>query len=338
MDAVLAENKNLSEKLAKATADAPAQQKAVEAAAKTTEEAKKEAEKAKKDLEAAQKDLVAAKDDLEAKKKDLSASQKTAAELTEKLKSAESTAAKEGATLKEVAGVLTPKFLKPEAGEDALLPAVKDVAKLAAITDPQGMIHGLQGEAARLNGALQQRWTPDQMLTFWMPLLQERGNSDLADKAILDADRVLKEAKASPDDKARAHAVKGIALRNEEKYAEAKAELEQAKATLPKTDGVWSLETEAALKVASDPSAYFAARAEAFRKANQTAPALAMLNRRWQRRRRKRSRGTSPSARCCWSKRSPTATAGPRPTTPICSPPKKTLRKGRRPAAPPRST
>jgi tetratricopeptide (TPR) repeat protein len=39
------------------------------------------------------------------------------------------------------------------------------------------------------------------------------------------------------------------------------------------------LQVEAALKEASDPSAYFAARAEAFRKANQTAQALVMLNR-----------------------------------------------------------
>ena len=86
------------------------------------------------------------------------------------------------------------------------------------------------------------------MLTFWMPLLQDRGSKGLADKAIIDADRVLKDAKASPADKARAHAVKGIALRNEDKYAEAKAELQQAHANLPKADGLWSLETEAALK------------------------------------------------------------------------------------------
>jgi tetratricopeptide (TPR) repeat protein len=150
---------------------------------------------------------------------------------------------------------------------------------LAAITDPQGRIRGLEGEVAGLNGTLKQRWGPDQMLTFWMPLLRERGRNDLADKAIIDADRVLKEAKASPQDKARAHAVKGIALRNEGKYAEAKTELEQAKINLPKEDAVWRSETEAALKEASDPSAYFAARAETFRKEGQITQALAMLNR-----------------------------------------------------------
>jgi hypothetical protein len=279
VDAVLAENKVLTEKLAKATTDAATQKKAMDAAEKNIEDAKKETEKTKKDLEASQKDVLAAKDDVETKKNDLAASEKIAASLMEKLKTAEVTTAKETETLKRVAEALTPKFLKPEADDAALLSAVKDAARLAAIADPQDRVHTLQGEVAGLNNALKQRWQPDQMLTFWMPLLQERGRTDLADKAVLDADRVLKEAKASPEDKARAHAVKGTALRNQGKYAEAKAELEQAKANLPKEDGVWWLETEAALKEASDPSAYFAARAEKFRMEGQDAQALAMLNR-----------------------------------------------------------
>ncbi len=279
VDAVLAENKDLAEKVTKATTDAATQQKAVEAAQKDAEEAKKEADKTKKDLDAAQKDLLAAKVDLETKKKDLTAAEKNTVDLTEKLKAAEGAAAKEGEALKTVAAALTPKFLKPEAGEAALLPAVKEAARLAAVTDPQGVIHNLQGEATRLNSELKERWEPDQMLTFWMPLLQERGRNDLADKAIIDADRVLNDAKVTPENKARAHAVKGVALRNEEKYAAAKSELEQARANLPKANGSWSLETEAALKEASDPAAYFAAKAEMYRREGQIAPALAMLNR-----------------------------------------------------------
>ncbi len=278
VDVVLAENKDLSEKLEKATADATTQKKAIEAAEKSTEEAKKDTEKSKKDLDSARKELVSAKDDLEAMKKDLAVAEKNATDLTERLKTAEGTAAKGSEELKSVAAALTPKFLKPDAGEAALLPAVQSVARLAAITDPQSVIHALQGEVAGLNGTLKQRWAPDQMLTFWMPLLQLRGRSDLADKAIIDADRVLKDEKASPEDKARAHAIKGAALRNEAKYAAAKTELEQAKANLPKADELWSLEVETALKETSDPSAYFVARVEALRNANHPTQALEMLN------------------------------------------------------------
>ena len=279
VDVVLAENKQLSEKVAKAATDAMTLQKAVEAAEKNTEEAKKETEKTKKDLKAAQKELTTTKGDLAAKTKDLTASMKSAVDLTEKLKTAEGTAAKASDELKNLAAALTPKFLKPEADEAALLAAVKSAVRLAAIADAQGAIRGLDSEVADLNSTLKQRWTPGQMLTFWMPLLQERGRNDLADKAVIDANRVLNDAKASPEDKARAHAVKGMALRNEEKYAAAKAELEQAQAKLPKADGLWSLETEAALKEVADPSAYFAARAEKYRKEKQLAEAVAMLNR-----------------------------------------------------------
>ena len=131
----------------------------------------------------------------------------------------------------------------------------------------------------KLNRTLTQRWAPEQMLTFWLPLLRERGRRDLADDAITDADRVLDDDAAAPAAKARALAVRGIALRDQEKYADAKADLEQAKKDLPVADGEWVLETEMALAEASDPSAYFASRAEAFRQEGRAAQAFALLNR-----------------------------------------------------------
>ena len=143
MEAILAENKDLSEKLAKAATDAVTQQKAVEAADKNTEEAKKEAEKTKKDLEAAQKDLTTTKDDLEAKKKDLTRRRKTPRAYGE-TKDRRKHGRQRGRRTQNVAAALTPKFLKPEAGDAALLPAVKNVVRLAAITDPQGDDSGFE--------------------------------------------------------------------------------------------------------------------------------------------------------------------------------------------------
>ncbi len=46
--------------------------------------------------------------------------------------------------------------------------------------------------------------------------------TDLAEKAVVDADRILKDDESSADDKARAHAVKGIALRDQKDYAGAR--------------------------------------------------------------------------------------------------------------------
>ena len=117
------------------------------------------------------------------------------------------------------------------------------------------------------------------MLSIWLPLLRDRVRPDLADKAIADADRVLKDDKASPQDKAHAHAVKGAALLDQGKYGEAKAALARAQADLSKDDGEWMLETETALKEASDPSVYFTTKADDYRKEGRNAQALAMLDR-----------------------------------------------------------
>ena len=48
---------------------------------------------------------------------------------------------------------------------------------------------------------------------------------------------------------------------------------------LPKEDGEWLLETETALNEATDPAAYYAARAEALRREGRTVQALAMVGR-----------------------------------------------------------
>src|ERR1700730_16344158 len=107
------------------------------------------------------------------------------------------------------------------------------------------------------------------MLTCWMPIVRDSDRVDLAGDAIMDADRVLNDDRSTAADKARAHAVKGMALRDEEKYGEARAELAMSIKALPKDDAPWRDETETALTAASDPSAYLLARAETLHKAGR---------------------------------------------------------------------
>ena len=227
-----------------------------------------------------------------------------------------------------MADALRPRFVKPEADDAAVLAGAKEAMRIASIGDPRDQIRGLERQVTKLNRTLTQRWAPEQMLTFWLPLLRERGRRDLADDAITDADRVLDDDAAAPAAKARALAVRGMALRDEEKYADAKADLEQAKKDLPVADGEWLLETEMALTEASDPSAYFASRAEAFRQEG---------------RRRAGVRPAEPGAgnggagvadagcwwsagRGGWTTPSPAARAAPRRTTPTWPPPVRTPR------------
>ena len=68
-----------------------------------------------------------------------------------------------------------------------------------------------------------------------------------------------------------------MALRNEEKYAEAKDTLEKAKTDLGKDDKAFLDVTEAALKEASNPGALYLARAEALRKQGKYDEAVAAL-------------------------------------------------------------
>ncbi len=238
-------------------------------------------------LDDAQKKLTDANKELATTKEALTASEKKADVLAAELKTANETVAKKTETIKGVADALTAaKALKPGDDEAAVVPAVKEILQSKDIQETAKILRAvkderdaLKDERNSLQTALKERWRPEQMLSIWLPLLRDRGRPDLADKAIADADRVLKDDKASPQDKAHAHAVKGVALRDQEKYGEAKVELGLARADLSKDDGEWALETETALTEASDPSAYFAAKAGDYRKEGRNAQALAMLDR-----------------------------------------------------------
>ena len=145
VDDLLTQNKDLTDKLAKAGTDADTLKKDLDTATKDLADSKKETETTKKELDTTKKDLDAAKDDVEAKKKDLAAAEKNAADLTAKLKTADATAAKKDEALKAVADALRPRFVKPEADDAAILAGVKEAMRIASIGDPATGFAGWNG-------------------------------------------------------------------------------------------------------------------------------------------------------------------------------------------------
>jgi hypothetical protein len=134
------------------------------------------------------------------------------------------------------------------------------------------------GEVTQLSNQLAQRWKPAELLNAWRAALEEREQKELAKQAEADARRVLANPMATPEHKAQAEVIEGLALRNQSKYAEAKAALEKGKAALPK-DSPWQATANAALKEVSDPAAYVGLTIEDLQNRGKPEEALALLTR-----------------------------------------------------------
>ncbi len=178
------------------------------------------------------------------------------------------------------------KVLDAAAGDEKLVPAVRDVVKIATTDASKQAMLKLQKElteardqvtalTARHKEELAERWQPSEMLTVWLPLLEDRSSKEWAAKAVQDAKRVLKDGTSAQ--KAHAEVVRGLALRNEEKYDEAKTALDKAKAELPKDDTVWHSAVDAALSEIKDPGAIYVARADALEKKGEYEEAVKAL-------------------------------------------------------------
>src|SRR5207248_1047912 len=76
------------------------------------------------------------------------------------------------------------------------------------------------------------------MLGVWVPVLQtQRDRKDLADRAIVDAKRVLNDPMAKEEAKGQALLVQGLVLRNQEKFTEAEPVLKKAKTVIEDVGG-----------------------------------------------------------------------------------------------------
>ncbi len=182
-------------------------------------------------------------------------------------------------------------FADPKRDTPALVKKVKAAVATAKIVDPKGTILKLQAdlgkteeklsaERVEAKRRLDRRWTSEQMLGYWVPLLQQdRGNPDLPAKAVLDVERVTTEEGATDLQKAKAALVQGLALRNEGKLEQARPALEKAKVGLADLRGPWLPATEDALKEVSGPVGYYAEKVDPLLERGQSAEALVLIDR-----------------------------------------------------------
>jgi hypothetical protein len=165
--------------------------------------------------------------------------------------------------------------LDKNADNAKVIDAVKDTINAAKASDPMGTIRKLQGELNEAKAAMAERRTPAETLPLWLPALEDRSKA-LGDKAFQDAERVLTDPKATPAQKAQAKAVMGLVFRNEEKFADAKNSLEEAKKGAG-GDAALVARIDAALKEVSDPAATYLARVESLRSKGDFDGAVAAL-------------------------------------------------------------
>jgi len=155
--------------------------------------------------------------------------------------------------------------------------------------DPQGMMRGLQTKLVDdttkftkqievVDKKLKESRQPAEMLEYWRALMEKKGQSELEKKATEDVEKVMVDASSTPELKARAEVLKGITLRNQGKYVEAKALLEKGKAALNAADIAWKLQADIALKEANDPVTHFVELSKKQESMNQIVESVSSLS------------------------------------------------------------
>jgi hypothetical protein len=155
--------------------------------------------------------------------------------------------------------------------------------------DPQGMIRGLQTKLVDdttkftkqievVDKKLKESRQPGEMLEYWRTLMEKKGQGELEKKATEDVEKVMVDAAANSELKARAEVLKGIILKNQSKYVEAKALLEKGKAALNAGDIAWKLQADVALKEANDPVSHFVELSEKQESMNQIVESVNSLS------------------------------------------------------------
>jgi hypothetical protein len=227
--------------------------------------------KSKDDATALSSELKMAKDAV----KDREDKLKAAGEREMKLKAANDDL---NGTLKKIADELAAaKLLDPKEKADVGA-AVRKAVEMAKVKDAEGVLRKQQSEIDRLTAALKLRRGPEEMLAVWLLVLeQNRTRTDLARKAEQDAERLKAEGQTTAAQKGQAQILLGLALRNTEKFAEARAALEAGRAAVDR--GVWLNVADAALKEVSDPAAYYAGQAESLYNRGRMNDALELLAR-----------------------------------------------------------
>ena len=170
------------------------------------------------------------------------------------------------------------KDFDPKAGKAILFSKLDDVLNIARTNDPMGRLMANIKEVQHLNGVLGQRWTPEAMLSYWMPLLADRDQKGLTAAAVRDVERVRADTAAPASARSQALAVEGLALRNRGDFGRARATLAAALKGDAPDGATWRTVAREALKELSDPGAYYLPRAEDLRARHQYAGAVAVLD------------------------------------------------------------
>jgi tetratricopeptide (TPR) repeat protein len=170
------------------------------------------------------------------------------------------------------ARLLDPKT-KPNVRE-----AVRQAIEVAKTRDPEGAVRKVREDLARLAASVKSRRRPQEMMPLWLLMLeQNRTRTELAEQAEKDSASLQAERDATPVQKGQAQIVRGLALRNTEKFAEARTALEAGRSAVDQAD--WLAAADAALREVSDPAAYFANQAESLYNRGRMDDALALLER-----------------------------------------------------------
>jgi tetratricopeptide (TPR) repeat protein len=180
--------------------------------------------------------------------------------------------------LQGVSDAVGVKFSDPKTDLKPLLQGVRDAARVARMRDPTGTIRSLEAEVRTSRASLKERWAPARMLDFWLPVLEsDRGRKDLAEAALLDADRVSRDPAATAVEQGKAELIRGLALRNGDRFAEAKPLLEKARASLAGAGGDWATRANDALREITDPASVYLSKADRLLAQGRAADAVTVL-------------------------------------------------------------
>jgi hypothetical protein len=167
--------------------------------------------------------------------------------------------------------------------------AVKELIQFIKKSDDPMFKLKMTGEINTLKDKLTQRRSPEEMLEHWAFALQDPDRSDglaPADAALIDAGHVSKGSDAKA--RARAEYIKGLAQRNqarfakddgrEEKFDAARKTLQQAAKDLKAISDPWAEKADQALKELTDATVYFVPRIKKLEAQGQLDKALAETN------------------------------------------------------------
>jgi hypothetical protein len=148
------------------------------------------------------------------------------------------------------------KYLAPDASRGDALKGVDKAVAMAKTVDPAGKLAAAELEIKRQQDLLAQRKSPQQMLDMWLKVLRENPDPQSVEAALVDAKRSEADKQSTPEDRAKASAVTGMAYRTQLKFPEARAALQQALKGAPEK-AAWKATPEAVLRELTDPAAHY---------------------------------------------------------------------------------